>query len=45
MHVERRVVELAQRGDEEAFSQIAFALSPRLFPVAQRIPRDFHRAE
>jgi RNA polymerase sigma-70 factor (ECF subfamily) len=38
-------VELARRGDEEAFSQIAFAISPRLFPVAQRILRDYHRAE
>jgi RNA polymerase sigma-70 factor (ECF subfamily) len=38
-------VELAQRGDEGAFSQIAFAISPRLFPVAQRILRDYHRAE
>jgi RNA polymerase sigma-70 factor (ECF subfamily) len=43
--VERRLVELAQRGDEGAFSEIAFALSPRLFPVAQRILRDYHRAE
>jgi RNA polymerase sigma-70 factor (ECF subfamily) len=43
--VDRRLVELAQRGDEGAFSQIAFAISPRLFPVAQRILRDYHRAE
>jgi RNA polymerase sigma-70 factor (ECF subfamily) len=38
-------VELAQHGDREAFSQIAYQLSPRLFPVAQRILRDYHRAE
>jgi RNA polymerase sigma-70 factor (ECF subfamily) len=38
-------VELAQRGDQGAFSEIAFTLSPRLFPVAQRILRDYHRAE
>ena len=43
--MERRLVELAQRGDEGAFSEIAFALSPRLFTVAQRILRDYHRAE
>jgi len=43
--VERRLVELAQRGDEGAFSEIAFAISPRLFTVAQRILRDYHRAE
>jgi RNA polymerase sigma-70 factor (ECF subfamily) len=43
--VERRLVELAQRGDEGAFSQIAFQISPRLFAIAQRILRDFHRAE
>ena len=38
-------MELAQRGDQEAFSQIAFAVSPRLFGIAHRILRDFHRAE
>ena len=43
--MERRLVELAQRGDQGAFSEIAFALSPRLFPVAQRILRDYQRAE
>jgi RNA polymerase sigma-70 factor, ECF subfamily len=43
--VERRLVELARRGDQEAFGEIAFAISPRLFAVAHRILRDFHRAE
>lgn len=43
--MERRLVELAQRGDQGAFSEIAFLVSPRLFPVAQRILRDYHRAE
>ena len=43
--MERSLVERAQRGDEKAFSEIAFAISPRLFPVAQRILRDYHRAE
>lgn len=43
--MERRLVELAQRGDQGAFSEIAFTLSPRLFPVAQRILRDYQRAE
>jgi RNA polymerase sigma-70 factor (ECF subfamily) len=38
-------VELAQRGDQKAFAEIAFVVSPRLFPVAQRILRDYHRAE
>jgi RNA polymerase sigma-70 factor (ECF subfamily) len=43
--VERRLVELAQHGDRGAFSEIAHVMSPRLFPVAQRILRDYHRAE
>jgi RNA polymerase sigma-70 factor (ECF subfamily) len=43
--VERRLVELAQRGDQGAFSEIAFAINPRLFTVAHRILRDYHRAE
>ena len=38
-------MELAQRGDQEAFGEIALAISPRLFGVAQRMLRDFHRAE
>jgi RNA polymerase sigma-70 factor, ECF subfamily len=43
--VDRRTVESAQRGDQAAFAEIAYALSPRLFAVAQRILRDHHRAE
>jgi RNA polymerase sigma-70 factor (ECF subfamily) len=43
--VERRLVELAQRGDRAAFANVATALSPRLFAVAHRILRDFHQAE
>jgi RNA polymerase sigma-70 factor (ECF subfamily) len=43
--VERRLVELAQRGDEGAFSELALAISPRLFAIAQRVLRDFHAAE
>jgi RNA polymerase sigma-70 factor (ECF subfamily) len=43
--MERRLVELAQHGDQRAFAEIAFSVSPRLFAVAQRILRDYHRAE
>jgi RNA polymerase sigma-70 factor, ECF subfamily len=43
--VERRLVELAQRGDRGAFSELAVGISPRLFTVAQRILRDYQRAE
>ncbi|MFL5649567.1 MAG: RNA polymerase sigma factor, partial [Chloroflexota bacterium] len=43
--MERRLVEAAQQGDEAAFSEIAFEISPRLFAIAQRILRDFHAAE
>jgi RNA polymerase sigma-70 factor (ECF subfamily) len=43
--VERRLVELAQRGDQGAFAEIASLTSGRLFAVAHRILRDFHRAE
>jgi RNA polymerase sigma-70 factor (ECF subfamily) len=43
--VERRLVESARDGDQVAFSQIAISLSPRLFTVAYRILRDYHRAE
>lgn len=43
--MERRLVELAQRGDQGAFGEIAVAITPRLFAVAHRILRDFHRAE
>jgi RNA polymerase sigma-70 factor (ECF subfamily) len=38
-------VELAQRGDQAAFAEIALAVNSRLFAVAHRILRDFHLAE
>lgn len=43
--MERKLVELAQHGDEAAFSEIVFAISPRLLTVAGRILGDLHRAE
>ncbi len=43
--MERRLVELAQRGDQGAFAEIASSITPRLLAIAQRILRDFHRAE
>ena len=43
--MDRDLVELAQRGDREAFSLLARARGDGLFAVAQRILRDFHRAE
>jgi RNA polymerase sigma-70 factor (ECF subfamily) len=43
--VDRDLVELAQRGDREAFAFLARASSDRLFAVAQRILRDVGRAE
>ena len=42
--MERSLVERAQRGDREAFTCVAFALSDRLFAVAHRILRDFDAA-
>ena len=42
---ERLLVEAAQRGDQGAFSELAVAISPRLFAIAQRVLRDFHAAE
>ncbi len=38
--MDRYLVERAQRGDREAFTSLAFALSDRLFGVAHRILRD-----
>ena len=38
-------MEQARDGDQVAFSQIAASLSPRLFAVAHRMVRDYHRAE
>jgi DNA-directed RNA polymerase specialized sigma24 family protein len=43
--MDRDLVELAQRGDREAFALLARARGDWLFAVAQRILRDFHRAE
>ena len=43
--MERTLVELAQRGDRGAFSELAHLVSPRLFRVAQRILRDYANAE
>jgi RNA polymerase sigma-70 factor (ECF subfamily) len=42
--MDRVLVERAQRGDREAFQAVAFALSDRLFGVAQRVLRDFDGA-
>ena len=42
--MDRSLVEAAQRGDREAFQQVAFALSDRLFGVAHRVLRDFDAA-
>jgi RNA polymerase sigma-70 factor (ECF subfamily) len=42
--MDRSLVEQAQRGDREAFTSLAFALSDRLFAVAHRILRDFDSA-
>lgn len=38
--MDRYLVERAQRGDREAFTALAFALSQRLYGVAHRILRD-----
>lgn len=38
------LVEQAQQGDRQAFALLAYSLSDRLFPVAQRILRDFDSA-
>jgi len=43
--MERELVVRAQAGDEEAFSELAFAVGDRLFSVAQRILRDVDLAE
>ena len=43
--MERRLVELAQRGDRAAFGELAVSITPRLFAIAHRILRDYHRAE
>lgn len=43
--MERHLVERAQHGDEDAFSQLAHAVAHRLYAVAYRILRDFDTAE
>jgi RNA polymerase sigma-70 factor (ECF subfamily) len=43
--VDRDLVEAARRGDREAFAVLAHACGDRLFAIAQRILRDFNRAE
>jgi RNA polymerase sigma-70 factor (ECF subfamily) len=43
--MERRLVELAQQGDQKAFAEIAHVITPRLLGISQRILRDYHRAE
>src|SRR4051812_30558214 len=43
--VDRKLVEAAQAGDEDAFSTLARAAADRLFAVAYRILRDAGRAE
>jgi RNA polymerase sigma-70 factor (ECF subfamily) len=42
--VDRSLVERAQEGDRQAFTELAVALSDRLFPVAHRILRDWDAA-
>src|SRR6478672_5076514 len=43
--VDRDLVEMAQRGDRDAFSVLARTSADRLFAIAQRILRDVGRAE
>ena len=43
--MDRDLVELAQRGDREAFGSLAQSRADRLFAIAQRILRDVDRAE
>jgi len=43
--MDRDLVELAQRGDRDAFAILAKAHSDRLLAIGHRILRDFHRAE
>jgi len=43
--IERNLVAQAQRGDEHAFAELAFALGDRLYAVAHRILRDTDLAE
>jgi len=43
--VQRALVDLARRGDEEAFTDLARAVGGRLMAIAYRILRDVDRAE
>ena len=43
--MQRALVDLARRGDEEAFAEIARAVGDRLMAIAYRILRDVDRAE
>jgi RNA polymerase sigma-70 factor, ECF subfamily len=43
--VQRALVDLARRGDEEAFADLARAVGDRLMAIAYRILRDADRAE
>lgn len=43
--VERDLVIRAQRGDREAFAELAFQMGDRLLTIAQRILRDVDQAE
>ncbi len=43
--MERTLVARAQRGDEHAFAELAFAIGDRLYAVAHRILRDTDLAE
>jgi RNA polymerase sigma-70 factor, ECF subfamily len=43
--VDPRIVEQAQRGDQQAFAELAHALGSRLYAIAYRILRDHDRAD
>jgi len=43
--MDRDLVELAQRGDRDAFAILAKSHGDRLLAIAHRIIRDYHRAE
>jgi RNA polymerase sigma-70 factor (ECF subfamily) len=43
--VDRKTVEAARSGDEEAFASLALGMADRLFAIAHRILRDVDRAE
>lgn len=43
--MDRELVELAQRGDKDAYDALARAVAPRLYRTAQRIVRDLDAAQ